>query len=152
MEVTLYTRRNCPLCDKAKAVLREAGVAPREVDIDTDRDLKRQYSDDVPVIFIDGAEAFRHKVTLDQIRVAVNGWRIVDGHLEKQFKFADFAKALAFTNQIGAIAEELNHHPDITLGWGKVQVVTWSHDANAITARDYRLAARIDALDKPAIA
>lgn len=75
------------------------------------------------------------------------GWRVVDGHhIEKEFRFDDFAQALAFTNKVGAIAEELNHHPDILLGWGKVRVTTWSHDVNAITNRDYALAARIDKL------
>ena len=75
------------------------------------------------------------------------GWRIVDGHhLEKEWRFADFAQALAFANKIGAVAEELNHHPEICLTWGKVRVTTWSHDAGAITARDYRLAERIEQL------
>jgi 4a-hydroxytetrahydrobiopterin dehydratase len=74
-------------------------------------------------------------------------WRNVDGHhLEKEFRFPDFATALAFTNRIGAIAEELNHHPDIHLSWGRVRVETWSHDVNAITERDHALAARIDQL------
>jgi len=73
------------------------------------------------------------------------GWRIVDGHhLEKEFRFADFAQALAFTNKVGAVAEELEHHPDILLGWGRVRVTTWSHDAGAITTRDYALAAKIE--------
>ena len=75
------------------------------------------------------------------------GWRIVDGHhLEKEFRFPDFAQALAFTNKIGAVAEELNHHPDILLGWGKVRVMTWSHDAAGITGRDYKLANAIERL------
>jgi len=77
----------------------------------------------------------------------MSSWRVVDDHhLEKEFRFPDFARALAFTNEIGAIAEELNHHPEIILGWGKVRVMTWSHDAGAITARDYELAERIDQL------
>ena len=75
------------------------------------------------------------------------GWRIVDSHhLEKEFRFDDFAQALAFTNKVGAAAEELGHHPDILLGWGKVRVTTWSHDAGAITTRDYALAAKIEEL------
>jgi len=74
-------------------------------------------------------------------------WRNVDGHhLEKEFRFPDFATALAFTNRIGVIAEELNHHPDIHLSWGRVRVETWSHDVGAITERDHALAARIDQL------
>ena len=67
MEVTLYTRRECPLCDEAKAALRAAGLNPIEIDIDRDPDLKRRYTDDVPVIMIDGKEAFRHRVTAEQL-------------------------------------------------------------------------------------
>jgi 4a-hydroxytetrahydrobiopterin dehydratase len=145
MEVTLYTRKDCSLCDRAKETLREAGVTPKEIDIDTDADLKARYTNDVPVIFIDGVEAFRHRVTVDGLRAFEAGWRIVDGHhLEKQFKFPDFAQALAFANRVGAIAEEINHHPDLLVRWGEVKVMTWSHDANAITARDYTLATKIE--------
>ena len=75
------------------------------------------------------------------------GWRIVDGHhLEKEFRFPDFAQALAFTNEIGALAEEAGHHPDLYLGWGKVRVMLRTHDAGAITAKDYALAAKIEAI------
>lgn len=77
------------------------------------------------------------------------GWRVADGHhLEKEFRFADFARALAFVNSVGVIAEELGHHPDIELGWGRVLVKTWTHDAAAITAKDYALAAKIEALPR----
>ena len=135
MDVTLYTRQNCPLCEKAKAVLVAAGITPKEVDVDHDLDLLRRFNEDVPVIYIGGAEAFRHRIE----------WQVVDGHhLEREFKFKNFMDALAFTNRIGAIAEEQNHHPDIELGWGKVRVRTWSHDAGRITTRDLRLAAAID--------
>ena len=126
MDVTLYTRQNCPLCDEAKATLLAARVTPREVDVDLDPQLKRRFGNDVPVIFIDGQEAFRHRIE----------WNVVDGHhLEREFRFKNFADALAFTNKIGAIAEQLNHHPDISLGWGKVRVTMWTHDAGGITAK-----------------
>ena len=96
MEVTLYTRQNCPLCDKAKATLLAAGITPREIDVDLDLDLMRRFGDDVPVIYIDDSEAFRHRIE----------WRVVDGHhLEREFRFKNFAEALAFTNKIGAVAE-----------------------------------------------
>jgi 4a-hydroxytetrahydrobiopterin dehydratase len=69
----------------------------------------------------------------------------VDGHqLEKAYSFPDFATALAFANRIGAAAEEQNHHPDLLVGWGKVQVTLWSHDVDRLTARDFALAAAID--------
>ena len=74
-----------------------------------------------------------------------NGWQVPRGHhLEKQFKFPDFAQALAFVNRIGAIAEEQGHHPDITLGWGKVGVTIWTHKIDGLTESDFVLAAKLD--------
>ena len=136
MDVVLYTRQNCPLCDKAKATLVAAGITPQEVDVDLDLDLLRRFGDDVPVIYIDGAEAFRHRIE----------WRVINGHhLEREFRFKNFAEALAFTNKVGAVAEAMNHHPDIELGWGKARVTMRTHDADAITAKDFALASKIDA-------
>ncbi len=78
------------------------------------------------------------------------GWRKVEEdsepRLRRMFAFPDFAQALAFTNRVGTLAEEQNHHPDILLKWGKVQLTLRSHDVNAITGRDFRLAAAIDAV------
>jgi glutaredoxin len=69
--VTLYTRQNCCLCDDAKAVLAEARTRTafeyREVDIDSDAELRRLYNDDIPVIAIDGAKAFQHRVALQDL-------------------------------------------------------------------------------------
>jgi len=74
MEVTLYTRRNCHLCDEAKRVLHAAGITPREIDIDSDGELQRRFTNDVPVIFVDGREAFRHRVDADELRrLAMSG-------------------------------------------------------------------------------
>ena len=153
MDVILYTRQNCPLCEKAKDVLLNAGVTPREIDVDLDLDLLRKFTNDVPVIYVGGTEAFRHRVDPGQLKLVLAGWRVSDQHhLEKEFRFPDFAKSLAFVNRIGALAERLNHHPDLLLGWGKVHVTTWSHDANAITERDWKLAQGIEQLNEMAIA
>lgn len=67
-EVTLYTRRDCPLCDEAKAAIRASGVVVSlcEVDIDDDPELRRRYTDDVPVIVVGEVEAFRHRVTPEE--------------------------------------------------------------------------------------
>jgi|SRR3954469_24311966 4a-hydroxytetrahydrobiopterin dehydratase len=73
------------------------------------------------------------------------GWQIAeDHHLEKSFKFKDFQEALDFTNEIGEIAEEIGHHPDIYLTWGKVRVNIFTHSANALTENDFILAAKIE--------
>lgn len=63
-EVILYTRQDCSLCDKAKEAIRRSGAAVtlREVDIDDDPELRRRYTNDLPVIVVDGVEAFRHRV------------------------------------------------------------------------------------------
>ena len=64
VEVTMYTRRDCALCDKAKAAIRASGLEVRieEIDIDSDPELRRRYTDDVPVVCIGNAELFRHRV------------------------------------------------------------------------------------------
>ena len=73
------------------------------------------------------------------------GWRVVDEHhLEKDFAFPDFAAALAFTNEVGALAEEEGHHPDIHLAWGKVKITIWTHKIDGLTRSDFVLAAKID--------
>jgi 4a-hydroxytetrahydrobiopterin dehydratase len=71
-EVTFYTRRDCPLCDAAEAAVRAAEVLHHIpltinlVDIDADPALQAKFTEDVPVIFVDGTEAFRHRVTADE--------------------------------------------------------------------------------------
>jgi 4a-hydroxytetrahydrobiopterin dehydratase len=75
---------------------------------------------------------------------AVPDWRLRDDRLSKTFHFPDFKSAIAFVNRAGAVAEELGHHPDIHLTWGRVDVETWTHDAGGITESDFALAAKID--------
>jgi len=69
--VTLYTRQGCCLCDDAKRVLtearRHAEFAYRELDIDSDPELRRLYNDEVPVIAIDGTKAFKYRLTLEAL-------------------------------------------------------------------------------------
>ena len=81
---------------------------------------------------------------LERRASALPDWKTAGGRLSKTFLFSDFQKALDFVNRVGAAAEELGHHPDLHLAWGRVDAVTWSHDAGGITERDFQLAARID--------
>src|SRR5512141_1849690 len=72
-------------------------------------------------------------------------WRVVDEHhLERTYTFPDFKQALALVNRIGAIAEEQNHHPDICLFWGKVEVKIYTHKVEGLTESDFVLAAKIE--------
>ncbi len=75
----------------------------------------------------------------------LDAWNVVENHhLEKRFKLKDFAQALDLVNRIGAIAEEQNHHPDIFLAWGRVDVKIWTHKINGLTESDFVFAAKCD--------
>jgi 4a-hydroxytetrahydrobiopterin dehydratase len=76
-----------------------------------------------------------------------NGWRVAGGHhLEKEFRFGNFAEALAFTNRIGELAEEQGHHPDVHLSWGRVRLEIWTHKIDGLTESDFVWAAKADRL------
>jgi 4a-hydroxytetrahydrobiopterin dehydratase len=62
------------------------------------------------------------------------------------FKFADFKTALRFVNQVGDVAEDLNHHPDVDIRWNKVTLNLSTHSAGGLTGRDFELARRISAI------
>ena len=84
---------------------------------------------------------------LAALQSQVPGWEVVDSHhLERNFKFPDFAQALAFVNRVGEIAEQQGHHPDIYLTWGKAGVKTWTHKIDGLTESDFILAAKINNL------
>ena len=76
-----------------------------------------------------------------------DSWQVVDErHLEKEFKFENFRKALDFTNKVGELAENQGHHPDIYLAWGKVKLTIWTHKVGGLTESDFVLAAKADQL------
>lgn len=64
--------------------------------------------------------------------------------ITKSFTFKNFAEALAFTNVVGTIAEHENHHPDVSLSWGKVEISLTTHAINGLSVNDFILAAKID--------
>lgn len=76
-------------------------------------------------------------------------WERRDGALVKTWRGRDFAAALGYVNAVGALAEAMDHHPDIDLRWDTVTLRLWTHTAGGITALDLELARRIDALDGP---
>ena len=92
-------------------------------------------------------------VTPEELReylAQIPEWRVieVDGvqRLERQFKFKDFAQALAFVNRVGAAAEEEDHHPRIVLEWGRVGVQWWTHVIKGLHRNDFIMAAKTDQL------
>jgi 4a-hydroxytetrahydrobiopterin dehydratase len=68
-------------------------------------------------------------------------YTLVNGALQREFRFEDFAEALDFVNRVGELAEREGHHPDIEIHWNRVQLRWWTHVADAVTDRDYELAA-----------
>jgi 4a-hydroxytetrahydrobiopterin dehydratase len=74
-----------------------------------------------------------------------NDWRVVeDHHLEKEYRFKDFREALAFTNRVGELAEEVGHHPDIELSWGRVKLTVFTHKIKGLHEADFVFAAKAD--------
>lgn len=68
--VIIYSRPGCHLCDEAKAAIQNSGCSDRftleEVNIESDEELLRKYKYDIPIVMIDGVEAFRHRVNADE--------------------------------------------------------------------------------------
>ena len=77
-------------------------------------------------------------------------WNIVDHdgtpHLQRTYEFGDFASAMYFAAQVGASADEQDHHPRITVEWGSVLVEWWTHATGGLHRNDFIMAARSDQL------
>ena len=74
------------------------------------------------------------------------GWDEHEGELVKTVRKADFAEALAYVNEVGRLADEVDHHPDIEISWNRVTLRLSTHSERRITDKDHDLAARIDLL------
>jgi 4a-hydroxytetrahydrobiopterin dehydratase len=85
---------------------------------------------------------------VEQRLASLEGWQLVSGGaIEREWKLADFAAAIAFVNRVAEVAEQQNHHPDIRLhGWNKVALTLSTHSAGGLTDGDFQLAQRIDGL------
>lgn len=77
---------------------------------------------------------------------SLDGWAVSGGALRKRFEFPDFAAALAYANRVGEAAEQADHHPDLLVTWGAVEVAWVNHSEGGITARDVDMARRSDQL------
>lgn len=74
------------------------------------------------------------------------GWRLIEGALEKTFRFTDFHRTMGFANAVAFIANAADHHPDLQLSYGHCTVRFMTHDVQGITVSDFSCAARVDAL------
>ncbi|MCC7208414.1 MAG: 4a-hydroxytetrahydrobiopterin dehydratase [Anaerolineae bacterium] len=74
------------------------------------------------------------------------GWSLEGDEIRRSFTLKDFASALVFVGAVGHLAEQANHHPDITINYNKVTLALTTHDSGGLTDNDFTLAARINAL------
>ena len=93
------------------------------------------------------------QVTADEIAELlpeIPDWELVevDGvkRLQRVFRFDGFAQALAFTDRVGAIAEEQGHHPALLTEWGRTTVTWWTHKIKGLHRNDFVMAAKTDRL------
>lgn len=97
-----------------------------------------------------GGEPALTDIEITDLHPQIAEWQVkeLDGmkRLERVFKFKNFAEALSFTNKIGAIAEEEDHHPMIITEWGKVTVQWWTHKIKGLHKNDFIMAAKTDRL------
>ena len=74
------------------------------------------------------------------------GWKIVDGKLIKEFRFANFPTAIVFVNKLVDPSEEMNHHPEIKVTYDRVEIRLFTHTEGGITEKDLKLLEEIEAL------
>jgi 4a-hydroxytetrahydrobiopterin dehydratase len=84
---------------------------------------------------------------VEQRLAEADGWELEDRAIVKRFERGDFSGAVAFVVALEPVANELGHHPDVSISWDTVTVLITTHSAGGLTAADFDLAARIDALE-----
>ena len=93
--------------------------------------------------------AERQKLSEAEVRARLSevpGWELVDGKLHNAFRFASFVQAFGFMSSVALVAEAMNHHPDWSNVYNSVSIALHTHDIGGISALDFTLAKRIEAL------
>jgi 4a-hydroxytetrahydrobiopterin dehydratase len=83
---------------------------------------------------------------IEQKLAGLSGWQRSGDAIEKDFKRGDFVGAVKFVSSLVEPAEGMNHHPDLAISWDTVTVTILTHSEGGLTANDFELAAKIDAL------
>lgn len=87
-------------------------------------------------------------LTADEITAALAalpGWEVVDGKLQRSFRFPDFITAFGFMTRAALVAEKLDHHPNWSNVYNRVEVTLWTHDTGGLTSLDVALATAMNA-------
>jgi 4a-hydroxytetrahydrobiopterin dehydratase len=83
---------------------------------------------------------------IDERLARLDGWSRDGDAIAKQFKQGDFQGSVDFVNRLTPAAQEMNHHPDLEISWDTVSIHVTTHSKGGLTANDFELAARIDAV------
>ena len=85
-------------------------------------------------------------ISPDEINKSLSSknWNYKNNIISKTFKFESYIEGINFVNEIAKVAEQKNHHPDINISWGKVEVTITSHDLGGVTTKCINLAVTID--------
>ena len=83
---------------------------------------------------------------IEEKLAGLNGWERSGEAIRKRFSCGDFVGSVKFVQSLVGPAEEMGHHPDLELSWDKVTVTISTHSEGGLTAADFELAARVDAL------
>lgn len=76
----------------------------------------------------------------------LSDWSVKDGAITKTVTRKDFRDSLLYLNAVGYLAEQANHHPDVTVSWNKVTLTLVTHSEGGLTAGDFEMARQIDGL------
>jgi 4a-hydroxytetrahydrobiopterin dehydratase len=76
----------------------------------------------------------------------LDGWEQDGNAIKRQFKFEDFQASIDFVNRITPHAEDMNHHPDISISWNTVDLTLSTHSEGGLTENDFELAQQINQL------
>ena len=79
----------------------------------------------------------------------LEGWQREADSIVKEFELGDFVGSIQFVDRLVEPAEDMGHHPDLSISWDKVRVSLTTHAAGGLTGNDFELAQRIDSLVKP---
>lgn len=95
----------------------------------------------------EGIKAALNKEQIDNLMGQVKDWEVsANHHLKKSFKFADFYQTMSFVNALAWIANQENHHPDLSFGYNYCEVTYFTHAVDGLTQNDFICAAKIDKL------
>ena len=75
---------------------------------------------------------------------SLRGWTLEGDRISKLFTFKDFSEAVRFLDRIAPVADEQDHHPDVSIHWNELTLTLWTHVSGGLTERDFRLAGTID--------